>query len=37
MFELLANLLTGAAFGLTASRCPLVFLDEPTCPKSLIK
>lgn len=37
MLELLANLLSGAAFGLTASRCPLFYLDEPKCPKSLIK
>ena len=37
MLELLANLLSGAAFGLTAGRCALFFLDEPTCPKSLIK
>ena len=37
MFNLLASLLTGAAGLVSNSACSLFFLDEPKCPKSLIK
>ena len=37
MFNFLASLLTGATGLVVDARCSLLFLDEPTCPKSLIK
>ena len=37
MFNFLASLLTGATGLVVEVKCPLFFLDEPTCPKSLIK
>lgn len=37
MFNFLADLLANAAVSLSTSKCALFFMDEPTCPKSLIK
>ena len=37
MLSVLANLLTGAAGLVVDVKCPILWVDEPTCPKSLIK
>ena len=37
MFSFLANLLTGVTGLVVDSQCPIIWVDEPTCPKSLIK
>ena len=37
MFSFLASLLTGAAGLVVDAECPVLWIDEPTCPKSLIK
>ena len=37
MFSFLANLLTGVSGLVVDNKCAVFFIDEPTCPKSLIK
>ena len=37
MFSFLASLLTGVTGLVTDTKCTWIFVDEPTCPKSLIK
>lgn len=37
MFSFLASLLTGATSLVTDNRCIVLWIDEPVCPKSLIK
>lgn len=37
MLNFLADLLAGFAVTLSVSKSPLFFMDEPECPKSLIK
>ena len=37
MFNFLASLLTGVSGLVVDNKCSILWVDEPTCPKSLIK
>ncbi len=37
MFSFLANLLTGTTGLIVDNKCAIIWMDEPICPKALIK